>query len=85
MKKKAAGKYTKEQIEAAEASMHVILMGNDFFSYNGRYVFTKDKAEYFLNQVNDGLLEIMETGSESEKEEAIICLAGLKILPFRIH
>lgn len=84
-KKKVFGKYSQEQIDVAEASQHVILLGSDFFSYEGRYTFSREKAEFYFNQVSDGLLEILETGSKSEKEEAIFCLCFLRIMPFRLH
>ncbi len=84
-KKSVFGKYSPEQIAVAESSMHVILLGDDFFSYNGKYTFTREKAEYYYNQVNDGLMEIMETGTKTEKEEAMFCLFYLKIMPFRLH
>lgn len=85
MSKSPFVKYTPEQIVEAESNSYMILLGSDLFSYNGKYTFTKDKAEHYMEQIEGGLLEMLETGNEEEKEEAIMCLFLLKILPFRLH
>jgi hypothetical protein len=78
-------KYSEEQIAKAEATRYVISMGNDFFSLDGKYTFSKSKAESYHDHVIDGLLEIIETGTDPEIEEAEFCLFNLKILSFKLH
>jgi len=79
------GKYTLEQVELAEATNYIILLGHDLFHYEGKYTFAKEDAEEFHEQIIGGLMEILENGSPAEIEEAEVCLFHLKILPFRLH
>ena len=63
-------KYTPEQVAQAEATNFVILLGHDLFSYEGKYTFIKEDAELYEQQIIEGLLEILDSGSEAEIEEA---------------
>lgn len=77
--------YSVEEIAQAEATNFVILLGHDLFNYEGKYVFIKEDAELYHEQIIGGLMEILESGSPSEIQEAEVCLFHLKILPFRLH
>jgi hypothetical protein len=80
------GKYSQEQIEEAESKNFIILLGHDLFcNEEGRYTFLKEDAEVYHDQIRGGLMEILENGSMTEKQEAEVCLFFLKILPFRLH
>jgi hypothetical protein len=78
-------KYTAQQVADAEAINFVILLGHDLFSYEGRYTFVKEDAELYQQQIMEGLIEILGSGTEKEIEEAEVCLFHLKILPFRLN
>lgn len=78
-------KYTPEQVADAEATNFVILLGHDLFSYEGKYTFIKEDAQLYHDQIIEGLLEILDSGTEKEIAEAEVCLFHLKILPFRLN
>jgi hypothetical protein len=84
-KKNIFGKYTQEQVQQAEATNFVILLGHDLFSFEGRYTFVIEDAEHYRDQIIGGLMEILENGSPAEIAEAEVCLCHLKIMPFRLH
>lgn len=77
--------YTEEQIVATEAGHYVIQVGGDFFSYNGKMAFSKDRAEQFFETVIAGLIDLRVNGTETEYADATACLLNTRIMPLRIH
>lgn len=77
--------YSLDEIASAESGNYVIQVGDDFFSYNGKIGFSRQRAEMFYDDVMAGLNEMKETGSDLEKEDAVKCLLLLRMFPLRIH
>lgn len=77
--------YTIEEVMAVEANYFTISLGDDFFMYNNKMAFNKERVESFYDQVVDGLRDIIENGNSEEIEDATFCLHNIKILPLRIH
>lgn len=71
---------------AAEAGHYYIQVGTEIFaSENGKMAFTKDRVEYFLDQIVEGLEDMKQNGSAEEQEDARACFLNLRIFPLRIH
>lgn len=77
--------YTEEEIMATESGHYVIQVGSDFFSYNGKMAFSKERAEHFYDTVIAGLVDMRINGTEAEFADATACLLNLRIMPLRIH
>lgn len=80
------GKHSVEDVMATEAGRYYIQLGDDMFeSETGKMAFDRDRAEYFFNQIREGLDNLKANGTESEKEEAVWVLGNLRMIPLRIH
>lgn len=77
--------FTLEEVMTAESNSYVIQIGEDFFSYEGDYTFSKNGAEHYYDQILNGLNDLLENGDETEKEDAFKSLLLLKVYPLRIH
>ena len=86
VEKSPYGSFSVQEVMEAEAGTYVIQVGADLFSLpNGKMAFSKDRAEYFYQEVRRGLLHMKENGEEHERKEAHECLLYLKIHPLRIN
>lgn len=75
-----------EDVVKAETGNYYIQIGDGLFeSEQGKFSFSKDKAEAFFQQIMDGLIEMIKTGSQEDKKEAMFCLMNFHILPLRFH
>lgn len=77
--------FTLEQLFRIESNSFVVQVGDDFFSNDSGYAFTKTKAEYFYDEIYKSLTDLLHTGITKDKEEAMEVLKSFKILPLRLH
>ena len=79
------GRYTPEQIFAAEATTYVVLAGIDFYDMNGNYFFTKGSAVRHYNKIHRQLVIQSQEGTNKQRNNARRVLNNLKIQQMRIH
>jgi hypothetical protein len=77
--------FTEEEIFRAEANSYVILIGNDFYSKDGDFAFSKQQAEKYYDILMENILRTLDEGTEKQRIAAMKCLARLQILPLRVQ
>jgi hypothetical protein len=76
---------TEEEVFKLEAKYYVIQIGPEFFSYGDKMVFTMERAEKFMEDIVEGLREMLCSEDPEDRMDAKRCLALVRILPLRIH
>jgi hypothetical protein len=79
------GNHSVEDVFMAEVGNYYIQVGHEIFEYEGKMVFSRDRAEAFFDDIVDDLNDLKENGDELEKKNAHKNLLYLKIFPFRVH
>lgn len=77
--------YTTEEVLASEAVTYIIQVGTELFNINGRWVFSKKSAAIYHNKILRELSMQLNSGNKRDRDRAQKALAGLKILPLRVH
>jgi hypothetical protein len=76
---------TVSEVNRAERDSYVVLIGNDFYSKDGDYVFTANQAERYYEILLENILHTIDEGNAKQKAAATKCLLRLHILPLRLH
>ena len=76
---------TIKEVDKAERNSFTIRIGNDFYSNDGNFVFTKNQAEKYYETLLENILYTMDNGNEKQKLAAMKCLERLKVLPLRLQ
>lgn len=75
-----------ELYEASEAGLFYVMFDNDAVVEQGRITFAENEANRIFEKILSELLEDYEnTGSLSHRNRIADQIAGLKIIPLRIH
>jgi hypothetical protein len=74
-----------EQVLKAEQNSFIIQLGDDMFSYDGKYVFTQKSAESFKNEIEIKLSNAIKNGTLKDQKLARYKLFNLRIYPMRLH
>lgn len=85
-RKSVYGQHSLEDVLHAEAGNYYIQIGDNMFeSETGKLAFNKDRAEAFYEQILSGLIHMKKSGNQEDREEAILCMLNLRIVPLRFH
>lgn len=76
---------TIKEVDKAERNSFTIRIGNDFYSNDGSFVFTKNQAEKYYETLLENILYTMDNGNEKQKLAATKCLLNLHVLELRIQ
>lgn len=80
------GEHSVKDVIMAETDTYYIQLGDDLFcSESGKLAFKKERAEFYLDQILEGLRDMKLNGTKKEKEDAHNMLLHLRIYPFRIN
>lgn len=77
--------FSMEDVSNLEHGKYTIQVGPDFLNYNGKMAFDLDRAQMLYNKALDGLYELVQNGTEEEREEAYAYILMINIRPLRIH
>jgi hypothetical protein len=77
--------YTVEEVRNAEHEFFTILLGNDFYEYEGDMVFTLKEAQNHYEKLLKNINIALANGTSKEIKTALRCLEKLRIEPLRIH
>ena len=84
-RKKPFNGFTEEEIKRAEANSYTILIGSDFYSKDGDFVFSRQQAEKYYDILMNNILRTLDEGNEKQRNAAMRCLNTLQILPLRVQ
>ena len=77
--------YSELEVKRLEQSYYCIIMGDDFFIKNKRYVFTKPEATKIYRDTVNKLAELANDGTDKEKEYSLHLMGNMNIVPFKLH
>jgi len=77
--------YSIEDLMKLESNLFTIQVGEDFFSSDNSYTFTRKRAENYYSQIYNGLLDSLYSGNPEEKVGAMSIFENFRMQPLRIH
>jgi hypothetical protein len=84
-KKSAFIGLTEDEASQAEANSFTVLLGNDFYLKNGKFIFSYNEATKHYDTLLKNILATIDRGTEKQKNSAIKCLGTLQIQQLRIQ
>lgn len=77
--------FTLDEVRKAEERLWYIQIGQQFFEYEGVYLWDKEEAEHFFFTIRDGLEHMLKTGDLEEREDAREIIINFRMLPLRFN
>jgi hypothetical protein len=85
MEKSPYANFSVEEILRAENGAFLIQLGGEFFDYKKKYSFTIETAERFVEEIQQGLRDMLKDPAKKDKAEILTSLLNLRIIPLRFH
>ena len=77
--------FTVDEVLKVESNSYVIQIGQDFYSFDGDFVFSIAEVKKHYNKILTNILDTIDNGTVRQKNAALNCLSRFHVLPLRIQ